>query len=149
MEEHTPEQPASKKPGPQTGHQVEITKTAIVVGRNKTPVPPDEVEHMASLGCPDREIAQHFGVKEDTLRRHFAEYLIKGRSNLKMKLRQAQIRAALEGNVVMLIWLGKNILNQNDAGVVNDDNRALPWNDDPVESNIIDVIEEQDANTEM
>ena len=112
-------------------------------------MPPDEVEHMASLGCPDREIAQHFGVKEDTLRRHFAEYLIKGRSNLKMKLRQAQIRAALEGNVVMLIWLGKNILNQNDAGVVNDDNRALPWNDDPVESNIIDVIEEQDANTEM
>lgn len=120
----------TKRPGPQTGHTVSITKTAIVVGRDKIPVPPDEVEHMASLGCPDNEIANYFGIKPDTLRRHFAAYLTKGRQQLKTSLRQAQIRLALEGNAVMLIWLGKNILQQNDNGTANDDQRPLPWTDD-------------------
>jgi len=79
------------KPGPQTGHWAEITKMGIVIGRNKIAVPPDEVEHQASLGCTDREIAAYFGVKEDTLRRHFADYLVKGRHNLKTSLPQAQL----------------------------------------------------------
>lgn len=117
------------KPGPQTGHWAEIVKMGIVIGRNKTAVPPDEVEHQASLGCTDAEIAKYFGVKDDTLRRHFAEYLIKGRHNLKTSLRQAQLRVALEGNPTMLIWLGKNVLNQNDNGTASDDRRPLPWSD--------------------
>lgn len=126
------------KPGPKSGHTIDITKPAIVVGRNKMPVPPDEVEMMASLGCPDREIAQYFGVTDDAIRRHFAAFLIKGRQQLKTSLRQAQIRLALEGNAVMLIWLGKNILNQNDAGTTNDDVRALPWTDDIDEATAAD-----------
>jgi AraC-like DNA-binding protein len=84
---------------------------------------------MASLGCPDREIATYFGVKEDTLRRHFTDYLTKGRQHLKTSLRQAQIRLALEGNAVMLIWLGKNLLQQNDQGTTSEDARPLPWTD--------------------
>lgn len=141
----------SKRPGPQTGHTVEIVKTAIVVGRDKTPVPPDEVEHMASLGCPDREIATYFGVKEDTLRRHFAAFLTKGRQQLKTSLRQAQIRLALEGNAVMLIWLGKNLLQQNDAGTTSEEARPLPWTDeiDDVVSSEDDLeLENEDADQE-
>ncbi|WP_395652615.1 hypothetical protein [Brevundimonas sp.] len=130
------------KPGPQTGHTVEIVKLGIVVGRNKIAVPPDEVEHQASLGCTDREIANYFGVKEDTLRRHFADFLAKGRYNLKTSLRQAQLRVALDGNPTMLIWLGKNILQQNDAGSASDEVRALPWTDE-----MDDVVEdEEDLN---
>ena len=129
------------KPGPKTGHTVEITKLARVIGRNKIPVPFDEVEHLAQLGCTDRDIANYFGVKEDTLRRGFAENLIKGRHNLKVTLRQAQLRVALEGNPTMLIWLGKNILSQQDSGQVNDDNRPLPWSDEMDD----DVVEDEDT----
>lgn len=143
------------KPGPRTGHTVDIVKPGIVVGRNKIAVPPDEVEHMASLGCPDREIAQYFGITESTLRYQLSAFLIKGRHNLKTSLRQAQIRLALEGNAVMLIWLGKNILQQNDAGTTSDDRRALPWTDD-MDEEVLDsdddnhtlvVDEEQDVDT--
>lgn len=144
------------KPGPQTGHWAEIVKMGIVIGRNKIAVPPDEVEHQASLGCTDREIATYFGVKEDTLRRHFADYLIKGRHNLKTTLRQAQLRAAIENlNPALLIWLGKNILQQNDNGTASDDKRPLPWSDEMTDETIDDddnhtevVDEEQDVNTE-
>lgn len=118
------------KPGPKTGHTVEITKTAIVVGRNKVPVCPDEVETLASVGCTDRDIARHFGVKEDTLRRSFADYLAKGRHQLQLRLRQKQLQVALEGNVVMLIFLGKVYLQQNENGMSSDEVRALPWTDD-------------------
>ena len=118
------------KPGPKTGHTVEITKTAIVVGRNKVPVCPDEVETLASVGCTDRDIARHFGVKEDTLRRSFADYLAKGRHQLQLRLRQKQLQVALEGNVVMLIFLGKVYLQQNENGMSTDEVRALPWTDD-------------------
>jgi hypothetical protein len=132
------------KPGPQTGHWAEITKMGIVIGRDKIAVPPDDVEMMASLGCNDREIASYFGVKEDTLRRHFAGYLAKGRYNLKTSLRQAQLRVALDGNPTMLIWLGKNILQQNDNGTASDDKRPLPWTDDIDDD---DVVEEDDYET--
>lgn len=121
--------------GPQ---YTEITKTAIIVGRNNIPVPPDEVELMARIGCTDREIAEHFGIKDETLRRNFVDFLIKGRSELKQRLRQAQLRVAFEGNPTMLIFLGKNILGQTDQPVNNDNNMILPFTDDIDE----EVIEE-------
>ena len=139
MESNTPELPIPKRPGP-TGEVKwgEKVITGIIIGRNKTVVPPEEVEDLASLGCTDRDIANWFGVKEDTLRRHFADYLIKGRHNLKTSLRQAQLRVALDGNPTMLIWLGKNILAQQESGLANPDNRALPWSDEPVVSTVDD-----------
>lgn len=137
------------KPGPQTGHWAEVVKMGIVIGRNKIAVPPDDVEMMASLGCNDREIANNFGVKEDTLRRHFADYLAKGRYNLKTTLRQAQLRVALDGNPTMLIWLGKNILAQNETGTTSDDKRPLPWTDDIDTDTIEDVEDEDDIHTEV
>jgi hypothetical protein len=127
--------------GPQ---YTEITKTAIIVGRNNIPVPMDEVETMAQIGCTDREIAEHFGIKEDTLRRNFADYLIKGRSMLKQRLRQAQLRVAFEGNPTMLIWLGRNILGQNENIFANDDNKILPFTDDELDEIKEDLQEEYD-----
>jgi len=140
------------KPGPQTGHWAEIVKMGIVIGRNKTAVPPDEVEHQASLGCTDSEIAKYFGVKDDTLRRHFTDYLIKGRHNLKTSLRQAQLRVALDGNPTMLIWLGKNVLNQNDNGTTSDDRRPLPWtdtmDDEILDDDDVETVENEHVDTE-
>lgn len=130
--------------GPQ---YTEITKQAIIVGRHNIPVPMDEVETMAKIGCTDREIAEHFGIKEDTLRRNFADFLIKGRSELKQRLRQAQLRVAFDGNPALLIFLGKVILQQNENGG-SADIRALPWTDDEDDTVILDedtVIENIDA----
>jgi hypothetical protein len=128
--------------------------TGIVVGRNKVVVPPEEVLHLASLGCTDREIAQYFEVSESTLRYQLSSYLAKGRHQLRTTLRQAQLRVALEGNPTLLIWLGKNILSQNDAGTTSDDRRPLPWTDtldDEVlddDDNHTEVVEAPDADTE-
>jgi hypothetical protein len=150
-----PEQPEASKPGPKTGHTVEVTKLARVVGRNKVPVPFEDVEHLASLGCTDTDIAAYFGVTQDALRRGFAENLLFGRHKLKMSLRQTQLRVALDGNVPMLIWLGRNMLNQNEMGAANEDNRPLPWTDDievdveeDDDDNHTQVVDKEDADTE-
>lgn len=123
----------------------EKTVRGIVVGRNKIVVPPEEVEHQASLGCSDREIAQYFGVAESTLRYNFSEYLIKGRHQLKVTLRQAQLRTALEGNATLLIWLGKNILQQTDTGAYSDEIKPLPWTDD-IDDAVVAEDQDQDHN---
>ena len=141
------------KPGPKGGAWGEVVKRGIMIGRNATVVPPDEVEHLASLGCTDAEIARYHGVKEDTLRRHFEEYLTRGRHQLRTTLRQAQLRVALEGNPTMLIWLGKNLLQQNEMGQGNDEKRPLPWSDSLVDDDIDDddnhtEVVDQDVDTE-
>jgi hypothetical protein len=54
----------------------------------------------------------------DTIQRRFAANLAKGRQSLKMKLRRRQIRAAMDGNITMLIWLGKQYLGQREQAYV-------------------------------
>lgn len=130
--------------GPQ---YTEITKTAIIVGRHNIPVPPDEVELMAKIGCTDREIAEHFGIKDETLRRNFVDYLVKGRSELKQRLRQAQLRVAFDGNPTMLIWLGRNILGQNETQQT-EEKTVLPFTDDIDEDIVEDIeLDDDDVNT--
>lgn len=125
-----------------TGSQfTTITKPAMIVGRNNTPVPPDEVELMAKIGCTDREIAEHFGVTDQTLRYNFLDFLIKGRSALKQRLRQAQLRVAFDGNPTMLIWLGKNILGQAETPQ-NTQTEVLPFTDDELDE-IKDSLEDE------
>jgi hypothetical protein len=81
------------------------------------------------MGCKDSEIADWFGVDENTLRYNFSVELLKGKLALNQSLRQAQIRLALTGNAVMLIWLGKNILGQQETPTNNEANAPLPWSD--------------------
>lgn len=115
-----------------------------VIGRDCKVVPPQEVEDLAMLGCKNNEICDWFGIDKSTLIRNFERELIKGRENLKHSLRRAQLKAALGGNVVMLIWLGKNMLGQSDSGIVSDDNQPLPW----IMSDIAEELpqEKQDQN---
>lgn len=125
-----------------------ITKEGIIVGRQGIIVPPDEIEHLASLGCTDREIADYFKISESTLRYNFSDYLLKGRYQLRNSLRQAQLRLAIEQlNPTMLIWLGKNILQQNDAGTTSDAKRPLPWTDD-IDDDVVENEDQEDADTE-
>jgi hypothetical protein len=87
-------------------------------GRPKLDIPELKVEQLASFGCTNTEIAQFFGVDESTIRKGFPENLTKGRASGKIKLRQLQMRAAEGGNVSMLIWLGKQVLGQQERSEI-------------------------------
>jgi len=106
-----------------------IEKTGLIVGRGNTKrvIPPDEVYYLASLGCSTREIATWFQIPEETLKYNFYDYILKAKEETKQKLRQAQIRLALGGNAVLLIWLGKNMLGQSDNPLSADTDKILPW----------------------
>ena len=126
------------KTGPQW---TEIVKPALIVGRNNTPVPPDEVEHLASIGCLNTEIARWFGITEQTLRYNFSEYLEKGRGQLYQSLRRAQIQYAIQGNATLLIWLGKQYLSQEDSPQ-SAGKEVLPFSDDELDDIKEDLEEE-------
>lgn len=108
-----------------------ITREGLIVGRgeNRKVVPPDDVYKLAALGCTDKEICDFFGIQRDTLQYNFSEYITRAQADLKHRLRRAQIKLALEGNAVMLIWLGKNLLGQQDQPTNTDADKVLPWND--------------------
>jgi len=73
-----------------------------------------KVEAMAAIGCTEQEIAIVLGCHVVTLSKRFAKQYHKGRDNLKLRLRKKQIDVALAGNIVMLIFLGKQYLGQSD-----------------------------------
>jgi hypothetical protein len=108
-----------------------VTREGLIVGRGTTKkvIPPDEVYYLASLGVNYKELGEWYGVPEDTIRYNFKPYVEKAREETKQKLRQAQIKAALGGSAVMLIWLGKNMLGQSDNPINTDTDKILPWND--------------------
>jgi len=132
-----------KKTGPKPKQLVEATIVGLEVGRgdNKQVVPPDQVEELASIGCTDREIATFFGVKEDTLRRNFADNLLKGREFQKTRLRRLMFKAAENLNPAILIFLSKNILGMTDQPLQTEANAPLPWTDDE-EENVEELQEE-------
>lgn len=108
----------------------EKTIEGKIVGRDKTIVPNEEVYKLAQIGCKNQEIADWFGIDENTLTYNFSEDITKGRENLKQSLRRAQLKLALSGNATMLIWLGKNILMQQENPVNTDSGSPLPWPED-------------------
>ena len=129
--DNTPDAKATSKTGPKPKTLVEGTILGKIVGRDKKLVPPDEVEKLAALGCRDNEIANFFGIKDDTLRNNFADNLIKGRENLKITLRRAMLNNACSNmNAAVQIFLAKNILGMSDQGQDSADKQPLPWSDD-------------------
>ena len=116
-----------------TGKRKIATKEVegVVVGRNKTVVPPEEVYKLAQIGCKDNEIANWFSIDANSLRYNFSEELLKGRESLKQSLRRAQLKLAIDHlNPTMLVWLGKNLLSQSDSPLDTADVQPLPWNEE-------------------
>lgn len=77
-------------------------------------IDPIEVEKLAGIGATVEEIADFFMCDRNTIYNRFSAQLDKGRADLKLSLRQMQLKAARNGNVVMMIWLGKQMLGQID-----------------------------------
>jgi hypothetical protein len=99
-------------------------------GAPRKELDPEAVFKLARLGANNCEIAEFFNVSEGLIRKRYADVVRSGRTNMKIRLRQAQMREAMAGNVTMLIWLGKQLLNQTDQGERDaDDNQPLPWSD--------------------
>jgi hypothetical protein len=105
------------------------------VGRPKLDIDGEQVTRLARLHCTMQEMADFFGCHRETLRENFSSQIDKGRSEGNISLRRKQWQMAVEkGNVVMLIWLGKQMLGQRNEIIESDSNTPLP---------IYDIIEEQ------
>ena len=86
----------------------------------------DQIKKLASLGCTNKEIGDFFGCSADLLEKSYSEFLTKGRAEQKLRLRQLQWKSAEKGNIVMQIWLGKQILGQSENNITEDD-EPLAW----------------------
>lgn len=123
--------PTKKKTGPKPKTLVTAEYEGIPVGRDKKVIDPDEVYKLAALGLRVSEIADYFGVKADAISRNFADYLVKGKEDLKITLRRAMLHNACSNhNAAVQIFLAKNILGMADVPVNSDEKQPLPWSDD-------------------
>lgn len=136
----------NKKTGPKPKELKQATYEGLPVGRgeNYAVVPPDEVEKLAAFGCTDTEIAAFFEIKQDTLRRNFAENIRKGREYQKTRLRKAMFKNACDNmNAAVQIFLAKNILGMSDSPIDSEANSPLPWNE--LDESDIQIGEETDV----
>ena len=90
----------------------------------------EEVYKLASYGCSNVEIADFYGCDESLIRKSYSEYTRKGRASGKTRLRQLQWDSAEAGNVTMQIFLGKNILGQQDRLEQTELDEPLVWSAD-------------------
>lgn len=92
------------------------------MARPKKVIDWNDVEKLCALQCTQEEIAQFCECSVDTLERHcrdvhgvsFAEYFKQKKGQGRISLRRAQWQAAQKGNPALLIWLGKQHLDQSD-----------------------------------
>ena len=91
-------------------------------GRPKIQIDYEQVEKMASIWCTEEEIASMIGCSVRTLQRdkEFCRVYKRGLNNGKMSLRRTQVASAMDGNVTMQIWLGKQYLGQRDTVEIDD-----------------------------
>lgn len=110
-------------------------------GRPKKQVDEHIIFELARLMCSNQEIAHVLGISNNTLTDRYRHVLDEGRADAKISLRREQFRKAMEGNVQMLIWLGRQYLNQVETVVNKDENEILPWSDDKFTERKQDIIE--------
>lgn len=90
------------------------------IGRPKIVIDWDKVENLCKIQCTGEEIASVLEIDYDTLQRtckldhkqSFADYIGIKKLSGKASLRRRQWLTAESGNPTMLIWLGKQMLDQ-------------------------------------
>ena len=83
-------------------------------GRPKIVVDIEILKNLASIGCPDYEIASVLNISAKTLKRNYADIIEQFKEKGKASLRKKMWEKALKGNDKLLIWLSKNELNMVD-----------------------------------
>ena len=84
-------------------------------GRRPLAIDATAVEGMARVGATNVEIAAFLGCSPDTIERRFKDVVASSRSCMRLRVRMMQWEAAMKGDSAMLIWLGKQYLNQKDV----------------------------------
>ena len=94
------------------------------MGRPEIQIQKEDFEKLCKMQCTLVEIAGFFDCSEDTIERWckknykgrtFADVYKKKSASGKISLRRKQFQTAIdEGNVPMLIWLGKQYLDQKE-----------------------------------
>lgn len=82
----------------------------------------NKVDYLLEAGCLGTQIAASLGISADTLYNHcmrekgvnFSAYLKEKRAKGDSSLHLKQYEMAMDGNTTMLLWLGKNRLNQKE-----------------------------------
>ena len=97
-------------------------------GRPKKEFDLAEVEKLGMLGATAAEMAAWFNISLRTIERRmgmkdgeFRRSYDRGFGRLKISLRRQQIESAKGGNVAMLIWLGKQLLDQADKREIKEE----------------------------
>lgn len=98
-----------------------------MAGRKKAVIDWRRVDKLLEAGCNGVEIAAALGIHYDTLAKRcksdkktdFSDYMQQKRASGDSLLRTAQFKAAMSGDKSMLIWLGKQRLNQSDKKDTN------------------------------
>lgn len=89
-----------------------------MAGRPRKEINPKQILELAQIQCTLSEMAAVLDCSVDTLRDNYSALIEQGREAGKCSIRREQYKAAMKGNVTMLIWLGKNLLNQCDRAEV-------------------------------
>ncbi len=118
----------SKKRSPQKKTpQKKTAKNPKGAGAQEIVIDWVKVDTMCKIQCTGEEIASILNIDYDTLQRackrdkkcKFADYLEQKKKGGKASLRRRQWKLAEDGNPTMLIWLGKNVLDQKDKSEIS------------------------------
>lgn len=90
----------------------------MALGRPQIILDKTRIRDYAANGMIMSEIAAIMNVSEQTLRNNYFEDIKIGRELLCGRLRMKQVELAEAGNTTMLVWLGKNLLNQSDRSEI-------------------------------
>ncbi len=99
------------------------------VGRPRIELDPEQAKIFGYFRATYDTMAEQIGCHVDTIRAamqdedsEFSKAYKKGFSSMKMKLSEAQVKTAIEEhNPTLLVWLGKQYLNQNDNPMPDED----------------------------
>lgn len=95
-------------------HQPKRKPSGGKVGPPRLDIDEEKLFLMARMLCTWEEMAAEIGCDSDTLRNNYSDKIEKERNRGRASLRRKQFATAMEGNVTMMIWLGKNQLGQKD-----------------------------------
>lgn len=152
-------------------HRMKKTKSkAGMAGRPEADIDWAKVDDLLVAGCMGTEIAAYLGLNPQTLYRrcedlykiNFSEYLQEKRAKGDTLLHAAQFDEAVrKRNTTMLVWLGKNRLDQSDKkeitheggfqfNVINyGDKKPVTYQDANVIEAKVTKVEKEKAQVEM
>ena len=108
-------------------------------GRPRIVVDIEILKNLASIGCPDYEIASVLNISAKTLKRNYADIIEqfkeKGKASLRKKMWD---KAVKKDNTHMQIWLSKNYLGMKDRTQTESIVEPLPLIIDAKAEEIVD-----------